>query len=88
LFWGFESFMYLEKDAFGGGICPKTSCELHCSSKRFSCSFLDLVVQSHQGISCGIFDKRSQPEHGGIDMICMPHVHSNISIIAKLGYYQ
>jgi hypothetical protein len=80
--------MYLEKDAFGGGICPKTSCELHCSSKGFSCSFLDLVVQSHQGISCGIFDKRSQPEHGGINMICIPHVHSNISIITKLGYYQ
>ncbi len=80
--------MYLEKDAFGGGICPKTSCDLHCSSKGFSCSLLDLVVQCHQGISCGNFDKRSQPEHGGIDMICIPHVHSNIFIIAKLGYYQ
>jgi hypothetical protein len=43
------------------------------------------VKQNPQGISCDIFDKHPQPEYAGIDMICMPHVHSNISIIAKLG---
>jgi hypothetical protein len=31
------------------------------------------------------FDKRSQPEYAGIEMIRMPHVHSNISMTAKLG---
>ncbi len=41
--------------------------------------------QSRQGLSCDIFDKRSQPEHAGIEMIRMPHVHSNISRTAKLG---
>jgi hypothetical protein len=35
--------------------------------------------------SCDIFDKCSQPEYAGIEMIRMPHVHSNISITAKLG---
>jgi hypothetical protein len=43
------------------------------------------VSQSPQGLSCDIFDKRSQPEYAGIDMIRMPHVHSNISMTAKLG---
>jgi hypothetical protein len=32
-----------------------------------------------------IFDKRSQPEYAGIEMIRMPHVHFNISMTAKLG---
>jgi hypothetical protein len=32
-----------------------------------------------------IFDKHSQPEYAGIDMICIPHVHSNIYVTAKLG---
>ncbi len=41
--------------------------------------------QSPQGLSCDIFDKRSQPEHAGIEMIRMPHVHSNISMTVKLG---
>jgi hypothetical protein len=70
----------------GGGIYPKTSCKLNCTSKGFSCNFLDLAVnQSPQGISCDIFDKRSQPECAGIEMICVPLIHSNISITAKLG---
>jgi len=37
-------------------------------------------------LSCDIFDKRSQPEYAGIEMIRMPHVHSNISMTAKLGF--
>jgi hypothetical protein len=48
----------------------KTSCELNCTSKGFSCNFLYLAVrQSPQGFSCDIFDKRSQPEYAGIEMI-------------------
>jgi hypothetical protein len=40
-----ESFMYLEKGSFGGGIYPKTSCEISYTSKDFSCNFLDLAVK-------------------------------------------
>jgi hypothetical protein len=43
------------------------------------------VRQSHQGLSCDIFDKHSQPEYAGIEMIRMPHVHSDISMTVKLG---
>jgi hypothetical protein len=43
------------------------------------------VNQSHQGISCLIFDKHFQPKCAGFEMIHMPHGHSNISITAKLG---
>jgi hypothetical protein len=35
----FESFMYLDKDSFGGGIYPKMSCDLNCTSNGFSCNF-------------------------------------------------
>jgi len=55
-------------------------------SKGCSSNFLDLAVrQSPQGLSFDIFDKRSQPEYAGIEMIRMPHVHSNISMTVKLG---
>jgi len=82
----FENFMYLNQDSFGSGIYPKTSCKLNCTSNGFSCNFLDLTVsQSPQGLSCDIFDKHSQPEYAGIEMIRMPRVHSNISMTVKLG---
>jgi hypothetical protein len=82
----FENFMYLNQDSCGSGIYPKTSYELNCMSKGFSCNFFDLTVnQSPQGLSYDIFDKRSQPEYAGIEMIRMPHVHSDISMTAKLG---
>ncbi len=59
---------------------------LNRTSEGFSCNFLDLTVrQSPQGLSCDILDKRSQPEYAGIEMIRMPHVHSNISMTARLG---
>jgi hypothetical protein len=59
---------------------------LSCMSKGFSCNFLHLTVrQSPQGLSCDIFDKRSQTEYAGIEMIRIPHVHSNISMTAKHG---
>ncbi len=76
----------LNQDSFGSSIYPKTSCELNCRSKGFSCNFLDLAVrQSPQGLSCDIFGKRSQPEYAGIEMIRMPHVHSNISMTGSWG---
>jgi hypothetical protein len=82
----FVNFMYLNQDSFGSSIYPKTSCELNCTSKGFSCNFLDLAVgQSLQGLFCDIFDKRSQPEYAGIEMVRIHHVHSNISMTAKLG---
>jgi hypothetical protein len=69
----FVNFMYLKQDSFGSGIYPITSCELNCTSKVFSWNFLDLAVrQSPQGLSCDIFDKRSQPEYAGIEVIRMP----------------
>jgi len=81
-----ENFMYLNQDSFGDDIYPKTSCELNCTSKGFSCNLLDLIVsQSPQGLSCDIFYKRSQPKYASINMIKMPHVHSNISMTIKLG---
>jgi hypothetical protein len=83
----FGNFMYLNQDSFGSGIYPKTSCGLNCMSKGFSCNCLNLTVRlSPQGVSCDIFDKCSQPEYAGIEMIRMPHVHSNISMTVKLGF--
>ncbi len=35
----FENFMYLDQDSFDGGIYPKTSCKLNCTSKGFSCNY-------------------------------------------------
>jgi hypothetical protein len=82
----FENFMYFNQGSIGSGIYPKTSCELNCMSKGFSCNFLDLVVrQSPQDLSSDIVDKHFQPEYAGIEMIRMPHVHSNISMTLKLG---
>jgi hypothetical protein len=71
---------------FDSWIYPKTSCELNSTSKGFSCNFLDLTMrQSPQGLSYDIFDKHFQPQYASIEMIRMHHVHSNISMIAKLG---
>jgi hypothetical protein len=78
----FENFMFPDKESFGGRIYPEMSCELNCTSNGFSCTFLDLAVkQSPQGISCDIFHKCFQPEYAGIDMICMPHVHSKSLLV-------
>jgi hypothetical protein len=41
----FLNCMYLNQDSFGSSIYPKTSCELNCTSKGFSCNFLDLAVK-------------------------------------------
>jgi hypothetical protein len=58
----------------------------YCVIISFIGNFLDLAVrQSPQGLSCDIFDKCSQPKYAGIKMIRMLHVHSNISMTAKLG---
>jgi hypothetical protein len=42
--------------------------------------------QSPQGISYDIFGKCFELKYTSVDMIHMPHVHSNISITAKLGF--
>jgi hypothetical protein len=44
-FLDFENFMYLNQGSFGSSIYPKTSCELNCTFKGFSCNFLDLAVR-------------------------------------------
>jgi hypothetical protein len=43
------------------------------------------MKQSPQGISCDIFDKCSQSEYAGIEMIRMSQVHPNISITTESG---
>jgi len=78
--------MYLNQDSFGSGIYPKTLCQLNCTSKGFSCNFIDLdVKQSPQGLSFHIFGKCSQPKYASIQMIRMFNVHSNISLNMELG---
>jgi hypothetical protein len=37
--------MYLDQDSFDSGRYLKTSYELNCISKGFSCNFLDLLVK-------------------------------------------
>jgi hypothetical protein len=50
-FESFEDFMYVDQDSFGDGKYPKTSCELNCTCKDFSCNLLDLAMkQGPQGI--------------------------------------
>jgi hypothetical protein len=72
--------MYRDKDFFGGFIYPNMSSKLNCTSRGFSFSFLDC-----RGLFGEIFDKSTQPEYAGLDMIHMPHIDSNISIAANLG---
>jgi hypothetical protein len=80
-FVSFQFFVWVQETLFFL-IFSQTSCELNCTFK----GFLDLTVrQSPQCLFCDIFDKRSQPEYAGIEMIRMPHGHSNISMTAKLG---
>jgi hypothetical protein len=83
---GFEAA--LEKIVSTNGALKSNGwvCSLMMFTLLLHDHFLDLTVrQSPQGLSCDIFDKRSQPEYAGIEMIRMPHVHSNISMTAKLG---
>jgi hypothetical protein len=78
--------MYLDQNSFGNGIYPKTYCELNYMFEGFSCKFPNLAMaQSHQGLSCDIFDKRFQLEYACTEMISTPRVqHSNIFVIVKL----
>jgi len=43
-FLNFESFMYWDKDCFGGGIYPKMPFELNYTSNMSYCNFLDLAI--------------------------------------------
>jgi hypothetical protein len=65
------------------GGAAKTSCELNCTSKSFSCNFLDLAVKQILKIYRVI--SLTNVLYEGIEMIHMPRVHFNISITAKLG---
>ncbi len=52
---GFKSFMYLDKDSFGGGVYPRTPWELDCTSNGLSCNFLDLAFsKSPTGLLCDL----------------------------------
>ncbi len=73
----FLNCMYLNQDSFGSSIYPKTSCELNCTSKGFSCNFLDLAVTF---LTIALNQSMQV-----LKMIRMPHAHSNISMTAKLG---
>jgi hypothetical protein len=58
-------------------------CELNFTYNGFSCNFLDLGInQSPRGLWCDICDKFTQPEYAVIDMMCMPHAHSNITLLS------
>ncbi len=46
------------------------------------------MSKSPQGLSGDIFDKRFQLEYASIDMIRMPHVHSNYLNDCEAGGYQ
>ena len=82
----FEDFMYKDGCVFGEGIYPRVSCELNCSSRGDTCALLDLnISQSASGLEVDIYDKRSQPEYSGVQIIRMPDIESNISVIAKYG---
>jgi hypothetical protein len=65
-----------------GGVA-KTYCEFNCTSKSFSCNFLDLAMKQILKIYRVI--SLTNVLYEGIEMIHMPHVDFNISITAKLG---
>jgi hypothetical protein len=49
-------------------------------------NFLDLlIIRSPRDLSCAIVYVHTLSEYANIDMICMPHVHSKVSITAELG---
>jgi hypothetical protein len=56
---------------------------LNCTSKSFSCNFLDLAVKQILKVYPVI--SLTNVLNEGIEMIHMPHVHFNNSITAKLG---
>jgi hypothetical protein len=69
---------------------PKTSCGLNYISRNFSCNLLDLDVKRSLQYNILYYlvillIDNTRQKYVGIDMIHMPHVHSNIFIITKLG---
>ncbi len=74
----FKNFMYLDQDSFDSRRYLKTSCELNCISKGFSCNSLDLLVKMKSSryiiwYFCKYWNNQKF------------HVHSDISITANLG---
>ncbi len=69
-----------------GNVFPVTLADvLHPSSDQLGFFCIEGEMEGKWNV---IFDQHSQPEYASIEMIRMPHVHSNISMTAKLGGYQ
>ncbi len=90
-FSNFESFMYLNQDSLNKITClQKHLVGWIIFSKDFSCNLLDLdVKRSFQDnilyyLVIFLIDN-TRKKYVGIEMIHMPHVHSNIFIITKFG---
>ena len=82
----FQEFMYMSASSLGRGIYPKEFCELNCTSNSDCCAFLDLkIFQTPMSLEVDIYDKRLEPEYANLNIIRMPHIFSNISLIAKYG---
>jgi hypothetical protein len=61
------------------------SWELNCPSNGFSCNFLDVAMNPSPRDIFGVnFNKLTQLQYAGIDMIFIPRVHSNLFV----GHYQ
>ncbi len=57
-------------------------------SNGFFCNFLDFErTQYSKVLTMDIFDKLSEPEYAGIDMICVPHVDSFVLDVIRLSQW-
>lgn len=78
-------FHVLDKDSFGGQTHLKMSWESNCPSNGFSCNFLDVAMNPSPRDIFGVnFNKLTQLQYAGIDVIFMLQVHSNLFV----GHYQ
>ena len=68
---------FLEKE-------PILASRVNYTSRGDARAFLDLnISQFASWLEVDIYDKKSQPEYSGVQIIRMPHIESNISVIAK-----
>ncbi len=82
----FSNFMCLDKDSMDGGIYPVSFCELNCTiMAAFAISCIWQYPKDSKHWIIDIFDKSSEPNYAGDDMIHMRHVDSNISDSVKFG---
>lgn len=69
----FQDFMCKDVGIFGG-LYPRNSRELNCTSRGNSCVFLNLrISQFAIGLEVDIYDKRQQPEYSNLHIIKIPH---------------